>query len=618
MPVKILPDFVVRNHPTLANGTAATTGLADGGFVVIWHEYEDAALSHTVWGQLYNVAGQPKGARFVVENGYNTSPRFSEVTDPLVATLPGGGFAVTFESTFSIPDDGTGALHDNRVSVHVLDANGTGAMSPSAAADLSGVVHQYYNNESITALADGRFVVVWYDPYSGVPSMRAQIYSPGGDKVGGLIVVANGKFQRDNVTGSIAGTIDLPEGKVTALAGGGFVVTWQENTRGTDPGYNDTIEIKARVYNANGTAAGSEVTVADASEGAGHLLLTAASGDGFLAWWQNSAGKLVAQRFTEDGTETGSEIEYRVPNAFPTLTALADGRLVVTWSEGSPSTQSGNIKAQVFDSNGTAAGDSFKVNSTTAGSQLIPVVAALSDGRFAVTYQSNNESPTVASSKLRTAIVDPYIFDGDTGNDSWIGGKWSDTMDGYAGDDTFKGMGGVDILNGDSGNDTLRGGTGGDKLNGGLGKDVLYGNSGNDSLKGSKGDDKLYGGDGKDTLIGGVGDDTLFGGGGNDRFLYTAVDPGKDTVTFFSRGTDKFVFEGSMFGLGSYTGTLRAPRFDVGTDNVADRTSERFIFNVITDQLWYDSNGSTAGGLRVMIAEIENNVTLSASDILII
>jgi len=63
---------------------------------------------------------------------------------------------------------------------------------------------------------------------------------------------------------------------------------------------------------------------------------------------------------------------------FPTITALSDGRFVVSWSGGGDST------AQVFNANGSKAGAEFLVNTTTQGSQAGSAITALIGGTIAL------------------------------------------------------------------------------------------------------------------------------------------------------------------------------------------------------------------------------------------
>ena len=87
----------------------------------------------------------------------------------------------------------------------------------------------------------------------------------------------------------------------------------------------------------------------------------------------------------------------------------------------------------------------------------------------------------------------------------------------------------VEHLIGSSHSDILAGDRRDNDINGGEGDDTLYGGPGND---------RLFGGQGNDTLDGGPGDDSLAGGPGADVFVFGPAD-GADTVTDFSRGTDK-------------------------------------------------------------------------------
>ncbi len=158
------------------------------------------------------------------------------------------------------------------------------------------------------------------------------------------------------------------------------------------------------------------------------------------------------------------------------------------------------------------------------------------------------------------------LIEGDSGDDSLVGGDGNDTIYGFAGEDTLEGNGGNDLLDGGADNDTISGGAGEDTLIGGDGDDRLIdaggsssisGGAGNDTLAAEggestidagegndqvlfigagglallgAGDDEIFGsddhvnrtvmgGDGQDTLNGGAGDDSIDGGAGNERIL---------------------------------------------------------------------------------------------------
>ena len=75
----------------------------------------------------------------------------------------------------------------------------------------------------------------------------------------------------------------------------------------------------------------------------------------------------------------------------PAVEELPDGRFVVTWYSVDPGDGSGTcIRARLYNANGAAAGNDFIVNTTTTNSQSDPAVTALTDGRFVVTWQSGD------------------------------------------------------------------------------------------------------------------------------------------------------------------------------------------------------------------------------------
>ncbi len=207
------------------------------------------------------------------------------------------------------------------------------------------------------------------------------------------------------------------------------------------------------------------------------------------------------------------------------------------------------------------------------GNQSNSAVTALADGRFVVTWRDTSATGDDPSGRaLRTQIFDPRQFEGTAAGDTVTGGNLADTYSGVGGNDSISGFAGDDLVYGGSGNDTVEGGEGGDNLWGGLGADRhvggdgagedfaryddgVYGNltirlddaalntgaaavgdtyfgieglvggTGNDAVVGDAqanrllglgGADLVYGGSGNDTVDGGAAGDNLWGGLGAD------------------------------------------------------------------------------------------------------
>lgn len=144
---------------------------------------------------------------------------------------------------------------------------------------------------------------------------------------------------------------------------------------------------------------------------------------------------------------------------------------------------------------------------------------------------------------------------------------------------------------------------------------TLYGNASANVLMGNVGNNALSGGSGNDTLMGKTGADSLWGGFGGDKFSYFSTAEGNDIVKDFTEG-DKFCFVASKFG-NITKGELDPTLFHAWASNNVHDASDKFIFNTSTDTLYFDSNGTAAGGLN-KIAVLDNGFTLSANDIVII
>jgi len=212
--------------------------------------------------------------------------------------------------------------------------------------------------------------------------------------------------------------------------------------------------------------------------------------------------------------------------------------------------------------------------------------------------------------------------------------------------DSINGTGNTlnNVLTGNDGANTLNGGVGADTLIGGSGNDIYIvdndgdvvtetstltteidivkssktytlganlenltltssaalngtGNDLNNVLTGNKGANVLDGGGGNDTLEGGIGNDTLTGGDGHDTFQLK--NSSKDTITDFSVLDDTIQLENSVFTQLTTTdltetGVLNAGNFKIGA--AAADANNCVIYDSNTGALFYDANGSDAGG----------------------
>lgn len=136
---------------------------------------------------------------------------------------------------------------------------------------------------------------------------------------------------------------------------------------------------------------------------------------------------------------------------------------------------------------------------------------------------------------------------------------------------------------------------------------------------GGTGADAITGSDYANALYGNPGADTLTGNDGEDFFVFdTAPSAGNaDTITDFTVGEDRLVFNNAIFTKIGGDGALADGAFAVNDIATASDRSDRVIYNSATGELFYDADGSKSGK-AVLVAEVGAGLGLSAGDVLVI
>ena len=163
----------------------------------------------------------------------------------------------------------------------------------------------------------------------------------------------------------------------------------------------------------------------------------------------------------------------------------------------------------------------------------------------------------------------------------------------------------------------VTGSVNGDTLSGSAFNDTLKGGDGGDSLFGSDGRDSLDGGAANDRLNGGLGNDTMTGGTGADSFVFDSQigpTPNIDRIVDFAVGVDTIEIHQEFYFPGLTPGELEATQFAVGA---ATGAGPQIVYNATTGALFYDSNGSDAGG-ATQFAVLTGAPSLTNQDFLIV
>ena len=138
------------------------------------------------------------------------------------------------------------------------------------------------------------------------------------------------------------------------------------------------------------------------------------------------------------------------------------------------------------------------------------------------------------------------------------------------------------------------------------------------NLAGNEFAQEVTGNAGANRLHGGGGLDTLNGGGGADTFVFnTALGAGNvDTISDFNVAADTIELENAIF-VGLAAGTLTAGAFRANTTGLAQDADDRIIYETDTGNLFFDANGTGAGG-GILFAELVVGFALTNGDFAVI
>ncbi|MGG7565377.1 Ig-like domain-containing protein [Rhodovulum sp. DZ06] len=326
----------------------SVVGLANGGYVVIWADNsgrnpDGFAAGETsgagLYGQVFGVDNQPVGGSFLVND-----VTVSGQSQPSVEALADGGFMVAWGDDGSRDGSGWGVFG------RAFDADGT-------ARDVSFQVNQATDSTqytpNIVQLAGGQLVAVWYAESSGASgdgsgaAVAARMLNPDGTPAGAEFIVntttLNGQY----------------EPHVAALADGGFVVTWTDQSNALD-GSNYAVMMQR--YDAAGAPVDGE--------------------------------RLVNSDYT------GTQWE-------PDVIGLEGGGWVVAWTDDRADGGGYGVFAQVYAADGSRIDGQMQLNDATSGSQSQASLAALPGGGFAVSFIGQDGSSGGVYTRAFTAAGAP-------------------------------------------------------------------------------------------------------------------------------------------------------------------------------------------------------------------
>ena len=265
--------------------TPAVTALKDGGYIVSWHAFTDAAVGWDVYAQRYDQAGARVGGETLINSSawsadFGTAGKQFQSSQAVAGLIDGGYVAIWI----SEPPAGSSS---NQGEVQVVRFDAAGARVWSGNMEGSGP-HASFQYTAVASLYSGGFVMLWTSNGT-ITQMRLDA---GGVPVGIKTVVATGTV--------------LPP-RIAALWDGGWIVTFSHGN-----------DIYAQRYDSSGTPVGSTTlvnttTLEDQFLPAAHGLPDGGWVVTWRSWTDGSGTGIYAQRFDAQGRKVGGETLVNTP-----------------------------------------------------------------------------------------------------------------------------------------------------------------------------------------------------------------------------------------------------------------------------------------------------------------
>ena len=571
----------------------SVTGLKDGGWLVTWDwtsEIPGNPRLNYVSQQRYDADGWTVGGETQVSTDTTRDKNFSSV-----AALANGGWVVTWQS--SGQDGSLNGIYQQRYGADGHRAGGETKVNSTTADD------QIF--PSVAALTTGGWVVTWQSNNqdgegSGIYQQR---YDANGWEVGGETRV-------NTTTTSDQGIVS-----VASLPGGGWVVTWSSlNQDGSGAG------IYQQRYGADGTRVGGETQVNSTTSG--HqtgAAVTALTGGGWLVTWQSqnqdeSGYGVYQQRYDANGVKVGGEAQVNTfsigDQVAPTVTALPNGGWVVAWQSAQDGDRDG-IFQQVYSPTGqqigpaTPTGITLPASSVSEGAPTarpigqIGVNALDPSQSFSYTLLDDAGGRFALSSTGTILVKDGVRLDYEQAQLHRIKVEVRST-------DLFQ------VAYQDWLTVTVTDVTA-EKLTGTAGHDVLKGGRYKDTFKGGSGNDKLWGG---------LGNDTLYGGSGRDVFVFDTKPSKKanlDRIVDFNVKDDSIWLDNAIFkklGKGTEAKPYKLSKSFFAYDKARDK-NDHIIYDRKKGILYYDIDGSGSKA-AVEVAVLKKGLKLTYADFFVV
>ena len=364
-------------------------GINAGGGYIVWQDQNTFGNRLTVMGRPLN-----SGLHFSLAPFRVNSSATGDHENARVALLKDGGAVFVWQG---------GQFSFQHIYARFLSPSNTWIALDQL---VNSSTKTYQANPGVVVLENGNVVVVYATfTTNTMQDVYGQMYTPAGVRLGG-------EFQINEFT-----AFNQRSPSIAALPNGGFVVAWVSEQRNAgDAGSSGdvagqqvsrpSVDIYARLFNADGTPANIEFQVNAGSSISAEPAVAADSDGGVMFAWSSFDGQvpnngwdIIARPFTFAGNIQLPGVQARVNTQLfgdqhtPQISALGTSYLTVWTSLGQDGNREG-VFGQFLNADGSHSGDEIRVNTTTLGMQQQPAVASDHAGRFLTAWTSPTFGPS--------------------------------------------------------------------------------------------------------------------------------------------------------------------------------------------------------------------------------
>ncbi|NQT25657.1 T9SS type A sorting domain-containing protein [candidate division KSB1 bacterium] len=329
----------------------------EGNLFTVW---EDSRNSDSdIYGQMYGSDGSSLGSNFKINDDSGTRRQYA----PAVSADSSDNFVVTWQDE-----------RDNKKNIYAqrYDSNGSALGSNFKVNDDPGDVRHL--SPAVSVDIQGQFVITWYDERElGDFNVYAQRFGSDGSSMGGNLKI-NEDFEHPWLQAPV----------VAMNLRADFMIVWTDNR-------SLTSDIYGQMGNIDGSITGSNFRVSDDTNSAIQIapMLTLDDNGNFIIAWiddRNHHFDIYAQCFLSDGSAMGNN--FRVNDDTTTsdqnmcdIASDSSGNFTVTWRDSRNNNY--DIFAQRYDQGGSLSGDNFQVNDDVSSTTQ-------NESKIAMDYRGNS------------------------------------------------------------------------------------------------------------------------------------------------------------------------------------------------------------------------------------